>query len=90
MYSEQEFSQAIDAVYDFASKLRGTIGDLKSCAETCVANMEDDVIAQNASANLISILDRIEEILDNDVNKLLSDLEEERERADKIARYDEN
>lgn len=90
MYSEQEFSQAIDAVYNFASKLRGTVGGLKACAETCVANMEEDVIAQNASANLISILDRIEEILDNDVNKLLSDLEEERERAAKIAQYDED
>lgn len=90
MYSEQEFSQAYDAVYNFASTLRGTLGGLKTCAETCVANMEEDVIAKNASANLISILDRIEEILDNDVHKLLADLEEERERAARIAQYDED
>lgn len=88
MYSEQEFDQAIDAVYNFASKLRGTVDGLKTSAETCVANMEDDVIAKNASANLISIMEQIEEILDSDVNKLLSDLEEEKEKAAKIARYD--
>lgn len=90
MYSEQEFEQAIDAIYNFASKLRGTLSLLKSAAETCVINMEEDVIAKNASANLIFIMGRIEEILDNDVNKLMSSLEEEKERAARIAQYDED
>lgn len=85
MYDESELEQAIDAVYDFASKLRGTLESLKSSADTCVTNMEDDVVAKNASSNLISVLDRITEILDNDVNKLISDLQEELERARRIA-----
>lgn len=90
MYSEQEFSQAYDAVYNFASKLRGTLDSLRSCAETCVINMEEDVIAKKASANLISVLDKIEDILDGDVNKLLADLEKEIERARIIAEYGED
>lgn len=90
MYNEQQFDQAINAVYDFASKIRGTVERLKSSAETCAANMEEDVIAENASANLVSIMDQIEEILNNDVNKLLSDLEEEKDRAGRIAQYEED
>ena len=90
MYSEQEFDQAIDAIYGFASKLRGTVELIKSTAATCVSNMEDDVIANNASANLTEVMNRIEEILNDDVNKLLSDLQEEKEKAIRIAQYDEN
>lgn len=88
MYSEQEFDQAIDVIYKFASKLRATVEQLKSNSETCVANMENDVIAQNASENLISVMNRIEEILNDDVGKLLSQLQEEKNRAEIIAQYD--
>ena len=88
MYSEQEFDQAIEAIQSFASKLSGTLGMLKSGAETCVANMEEDVIAKNASAELISVLGRIEDVLNDDVKKLLSDLEEERAKAARVAQYD--
>lgn len=89
MFSEQEFQQAIDAVRDFSTKLRATVEILKSQAQTCVVNMEEDTVAQGASANLISVMDRIEQILDNDVRTLISNLEEEMERARRIAQYNE-
>lgn len=89
MYSEQEFSEAIEVIYNFSSKLRAQVELIKGNAATCVVNMEDDVVAKSASNNLIEVMGRIEAILDNNVQKLLSNLEEERDRAARIAKYDE-
>ncbi len=85
MYNEQDFQQAYDALYDFGSKLRGTVEGMKTEAETCATNMEDDVVAQNASKNLLDVLDRITGYLDTELNSLLSKLEEEKERAARLA-----
>lgn len=89
MYDESQLEQAINAVYDFAGKLRSTVDILKSDADSCIVNMEDDVVARNASLQFISVMDRITEILDNDVNKLLADLQEELETAERIAQEDD-
>lgn len=89
MYSESDFEQAYDALYEFGGKLRATVETMKSEAETCAANMEGDVVAENASKNLVEILDRITEYLDTELNSLLSKLAEEKERAQKLAQDDE-
>lgn len=89
MFSEREFDEALDTLYDFCSQLKAKISTLKDNAQTCVLNMEDDVIAKNASDNLISILDSIEDIIDDHVKPLMEKLDEEKERALKIANYDD-
>lgn len=89
MYSEQEFSAAIDLLYEFGGMVRARAEQMRSEAENCVANMEEDTVAKNASGNLISVIDRIEKILDGDLRRLLDQLEEERERAARIAQDDE-
>lgn len=89
MYDESQLEQAIDEVYEFAGELRSTVEMLKSDADSCIVNMEDDVVARNASIQFISVMDRITEILDNDVNKLIADLQEELETAAKIAQEDD-
>lgn len=85
MYNESDFNQAYDALYEFGSKLRGTIEGMRLEAETCAANMEGDVNAENASKNLIDILDGITGYLNTELNSLLQKLEEEKERAIKLA-----
>lgn len=89
MFDEQQFDQAIDVLTDFATKLRGTVEVMKSEAETCKVNMEDDTNAENASNALIAVLDRIIGILDGDLQTLLSQLEEEKERAIRLAQDNE-
>ena len=89
MFDEQQFDQAIDVLTDFATKLRGTVEVMKSEAETCKVNMEDDTNAENASNALIAVLDRIIGILDEDLQTLLSQLEEEKERAIRLAQDNE-
>ena len=78
MFDEQQFDQAIDVLTNFATKLRGTVEVMKSEAETCKVNMEDDTNAENASNALIAVLDRIIGILDEDLQTLLSQREEEK------------
>lgn len=89
MYNERDLEQAYDALYDFGGKLRGTVEGMKTEAETCAVNMEEDVVAKNASKNLLEILDRIIGYLDTDLNALLMKLEEEKERARRLAQDDE-
>lgn len=89
MFDEQQFDQAIDVLTNFATKLRGTVEVMKSEAETCKVNMEDDTNAENASNALIAVLDRIIGILDEDLQTLLSQLEEEKERAIKLTQDNE-
>lgn len=89
MFDEQQFDQAIDVLTNFATKLRGTVEVMKSEAETCKVNMEDDTNAENASNALIAVLDRIIGILDGDLQTLLSQLEEEKERAIKLTQDNE-
>lgn len=89
MFDEQQFDQAIDVLTNFATKLRGTVEVMKSEAETCKVNMEDDTNAENASSALIAVLDRIIGILDEDLQTLLSQLEEEKERAIKLTQDNE-
>ena len=89
MYSEQEFEQAIDALMNFSTKLRATTEIMRSRAETCVVNMGEDTVAQGASSSLISVLDRIQDILDTQLQSLLNGLEQDKERAAQIAQSDE-
>jgi len=89
MYDEQQFDEAINVLYNFGSMVRGTVEGMRTEAETCAANMGEDVVAKNASAELVRVLDRITEILDENLNTLLADLEEEKERARKAAQYEE-
>lgn len=89
MFDEQQFDQAIDVLTNFATKLRGTVEVMKSEAETCKVNMEGDTNAENASNALIAVLDRIIGILDGDLQTLLSQLEEEKERAIKLTQDNE-
>lgn len=90
MYSAQQFEQAIDVVVEFRTKLSATVEQMRTTSETCVANMEEDVIATHASENLIEVLDRIKEILDTQVASLISNLEAEKERAILIAQYNDD
>lgn len=89
MFNENDFEQAQDALRDFGTKLRATIEGMRTEAETCAANMEDDVVAKNASKNLVDILDRITGYLDTELNALLSKLEEEKARARRLAQDSE-
>lgn len=89
MYNERDLQQAYDALYDFGGKLRATVEGMKAEAETCAVNMEEDVVAKNASANLINILDRINGYLDTELTALLRKLEEEIERARRLAQDEE-
>lgn len=85
MYNEQDFQQAYDRLYEFGGQLRGTVESMRAGVENGVTNMEDDIVAQNASKNLIDVLDRIIDYLDTELNGLLSKLEEEKERAARLA-----
>lgn len=89
MYNDRDFEQAIEVLREFGIKLRATIEVMRTEAETCAANMEDDVVAKNASKNLVDILNRITGYLDTELNGLISKLEEERERAKKLAEDNE-
>lgn len=89
MYNEHDLNQAYEALYNFSGTLRATVEGMKTEAETCAVNMEEDVVAKNASKNLIEILDRIIDYLDTDLNALLVKLEEEKERARLLAQDDE-
>lgn len=85
MYNERDFEQAQDTLHEFGIKMRATVEMMRNEAETCAANMEDDVVAKNASGNLVDILDKITGYLDTELNDLLSKLEEEKERARQLA-----
>lgn len=85
MYTEEDIDKAIDIIYDFGSKLKATTESVKTVALTCVANMEDDIVAKGASKNLNDIMNRIVEINDTELRPLMSKLEEEKSRAQKIA-----
>lgn len=89
MYNEQDFEQAYDVLHNFGATIRGTVGQMRTDAETCATNMEEDIVAQNASGSLIQVLDRITEILDTQLNSLLAKLDEEKERARQLAQEDE-
>lgn len=89
MYNEQDFEQAYEVLYNFGGTIRATVGLLRTNSETCATNMEDDIVAKNASDSLIQVLDRITEILDTQLNSLLAKLDEEKERARWLAQDDE-
>ena len=86
-FSVRDCEQAIDVLREFRTMVRSYAESMKSEAQTCAANMQGDTIAENASADLEKIMDRIINILDEEVKNLISGLEQEKETAMIISQW---
>lgn len=86
MYTDSQFNEAIEAVSGFQTQISAAIDDLESNAATAVSAMDGDVIAEQANADLQQHIQTIREVLEQ-IQSLLSAMNEEAETAAKIAQY---
>ena len=89
MYDERQIVNAIDRMQEFSTRLDGQIEEAKSCADTCIANMEGDVVATEKSQELKGVMENIQAVLSTNVNKIMSRLQHELEVARRIAQSDD-
>lgn len=85
MYNEQQLDQAIDCIRNFSTKLSAQIEMAKGSGDTLVTNMEEDDVAKDKAEKLKNALDGVQEVLDTNVNDIMSRLENEKNRATMIA-----
>ena len=76
-----EFDEAIDFLCDFRSKLREEVETLRKMKEVYTVYMAEDAVAMNAYSELTAALNRIEMVLYEELEELLSNLKKERENS---------
>lgn len=88
IYQEQDVDNAIQALSSFKSRIDELIENMISEAETCKANMEGDVVAEKASADLKNSVESVRSTANSEIDKIISALEGEKAKAQKYSQYD--